>query len=164
MTTRKTRISPKVREAIRLMAEDGRSRSEAAKACGITDDWLYRALLRPECRALRVALVASLRESEATRSIARVAKLADESSSDHVKLGANTLLMGIEGISPVAKAEIAHRHTGLTPGLTIITGGWQPHVIEGQATVAPGAPRPAVQMIGTPARHPLALQAEEDGE
>lgn len=116
---RKARISANVKAAIGLMVNEGRSRADAAKACGITDDWLYRALERPECRSYRNHLMQVLRESEASRTIFRAAKLADGAESEHVKLQANSWLAGLEGISPVSKSENVNITKSLTPGLTV---------------------------------------------
>jgi hypothetical protein len=149
---RKVRISPKVREAIRLMVEEGRSRKDAAIACGITDDWLYRALLRPECLDLRNRLMGALRTSEAARSIARAAKLADGAQSEHVRMDANKWLGGLDGIVPVQRTENLHVHRH-APGLTINFVSHQPHVIEGQVALPVGGTRP---VIGTPHPHSLA--------
>ena len=116
---RKARITPKVREAIRLMVEEGRKRPEAAAAVGMQDDSLYRALRRPECLALRTSLLGSLREAESSRSIARVANLADTAASEHVRLGANELLLGLNGEGPVIRGSVTHHHQGLAPGLVV---------------------------------------------
>jgi hypothetical protein len=153
---RKARISGPVRAAIRLMVDEGRSRAEAAKACGITDDWLYRALERPECKSFRNHLMQVLRESEASRTIARAAKLADEAESEHVKLQANTWLAGLESIAPIQRTENMHVHQHVIPGLTINRGNWQPHgdVIDTTAHQVENA-RP-INAIGKPAAHPEA--------
>jgi hypothetical protein len=92
-----------------------------------------------------------LRESEASRSIARVALLADDAQSEHVKLGANELLMGIEGISKVQRSENLHVHQHLIPGLTVNRGTWTPHsqVIEAEAVEVD-----SVKRIGSPAPFP----------
>jgi hypothetical protein len=139
----KARISTAVRLAIIAMVDEGRSRAEAALAYGITDDWLYRALQRPECRALKNERLKMLRENAASRSTSRVDKLADTAQSEHVRLGANELLLGIEGIAPVQRVE--HRHEGLQPGLTVIFAQPEPmpHIIEGKAiNSGPELPEP----------------------
>jgi hypothetical protein len=108
-----------------------------------------------------------LRTSEASRTIARAAKLADGAESEHVKLQANTWLAGIEGISPIQKSESLNVHKHLIPGLTIITGGWapheaEPHVIDGQAREVGNTHK--INMLGRSVPHPLAGNAVEQAQ
>jgi len=72
-----------------------------------------------------------LRASASARSIARVDQLADSSVSDHVKLKANELLLGIDGIVPVTRSEQTLIHQGVTPGLVIVYGDTPPELLEG---------------------------------
>lgn len=149
------RISTAIKRAITLMVDEGRTRVDAANACGITDDWLRIALDRPECRSLRNERLRVFRESAASRSIARVDKLADTAQSEHVKLGANELLMGIEGISKVAKSENVHVHQHVIPGLTVIRDGWTAHdgmQIDGQSREVKSAS--VIKRIGNSVAHP----------
>lgn len=152
---RKTRISPRVREAVRLMVDLGRKRSDAAQAVGITDDGLYRALERPDVRAYRNHLMQVFRESAASRSLARIDTLADTSTSESVKFESSKLLLAFEGISPIAKSENLNIHKGLQPGLVmnLIIGGpaVEPaHQIDGlahqsdNARVINGLPQPVL--------------------
>jgi hypothetical protein len=116
-----TRISARVREAVRLMVEEGRKRPEAAQAVGLKDDSLYRALLRPDVCELRTELMQVKRTNAAARTIARAEHLADHAQSEHVRLQANEWLGGIAGVVPIQRHEgrFEHDHTGLTPGLKI---------------------------------------------
>ncbi len=103
-----------------------------------------------------------IRTSEASRSIARAANLADNAQSEHVRLQANEWLGGLDGISPVAKSETVHLHRDLTPGLVIVMGGWQAHETEGQTVngLVIDQPKPRVNMIGTPVPHPEAMERD----
>lgn len=154
---REVRISRKVKRAIELQIDEGLRRPEAAQKAGLTDNALYIAMRKPEVLAYRNERLRVLRESAATRSIARVDILADTAVSEHVKLGANELLMGIEGISKVTKTENMHVHQHLIPGLTIVRGGWQPH---GDDALLIGDQRAKtriaheIKRIGTPVPHP----------
>jgi hypothetical protein len=148
---RKVRLSPKVRAAIDAMVEGGLKRETAAKHAGITDHALYCALRLPHVLAYRSERLRVLRESEAARSIARVATLADDAQSEHVKLGANELLMGIEGISKVQRSENLHVHQHLIPGLTVNRGNWVPH---GDVLEAEVVQSDSVKRIGSPVPFP----------
>jgi transposase-like protein len=152
MAERKTRISAKLREAIRLMVEEGMNRSDAAQKVGMKDNSLYVALRRPEVLAVRTRLMKVLRESEASRTISRVARLADTAQSEHVRLGANEFLAGIEGIAPVARGEVVHRHEGQVPGLTIV---FSDHPREIGGPVIDGVARPALDGNGQPLPIPV---------
>jgi hypothetical protein len=120
---RQVRISTRVKHAVEAMVERGLRREDAAKEAGLTDNALYIALRKPETLAYRNDRMRVFRESAASRSIARVDRLADEAVSEHVKLGANELLMGIEGIGKVQRSENIHVHQGSVPGLTIVFNG-----------------------------------------
>lgn len=122
---RQVRISRLVRAAVDLMVEQGLKREIAAKQAGLKDHALYCALRLPHVLAYRNDRLRVFRESAASRSIARVDILADTAVSEHVKLGANELLMGIEGISKVTRSENVHTHQHVIPGLVVHRHGWQ---------------------------------------
>lgn len=115
----KTRISPRVRVAVGLMVDQGRNRADAAKEAGLTDDALYRALQKSDVRSYRNHLMQVFRESAASRSLARVDKLADASTSESVKFESNKLLLALEDISPTIKSQSTIDHRGLQPGLVM---------------------------------------------
>jgi DNA-binding phage protein len=117
---RKSRIGAKVREAVRLMVEEGRKRSEAAEVVGLTDDGLYRALKRSDVCALRSQLMAGVRDAEASRSFSRLADLADNAESEPTKYRANELLLGLGGFVPASRQDVRVQHESTTPGLIII--------------------------------------------
>ena len=123
MTERKSRISRKIRAAIEQMVDHARSRADAAELCGITDDWLYRELRRPEVMAYRNQRREVIRTGEGARSIKRIADLAESASSEAVRFDANRLLLAtdpVEPIVPLQRSESTINHKGLGPGLTII--------------------------------------------
>lgn len=161
------RISRSVKRSIDHMVFTGAKRADAAQFSGITDKALYTALTLPHVLAYLNTQQQVLRTSAAARSIARVDNLADESESDHVKLDANKFLLGIEGISPVARSESVNLHKVLIPGLTIVTGGWSPHadaerVLNEQAHGS--KLQHHINRIGTPVPHPSVRNAVIEGE
>src|SRR4051794_27627072 len=108
MTERKLRIGSKLQAAITAMVEGALTRADAAKHAGITDHALYCALRKPHVAAFRTELMRVFRESEASRTIKRVADLADTANSEHVRLDASKWLGEIEGIQPIARGEVVH--------------------------------------------------------
>ncbi len=107
------------------MVEDGLTRAKAAETVGMTDHGLYSALRKPHVRALRRELVGALRESAASRTIARAEHLADSAESEHVRNDANKWLASLDpSTAPVDRSEVAVTHRNLGPGLIIhITSG-----------------------------------------
>jgi hypothetical protein len=138
MAERKTRLSAKVRAALSYMVEEGLSRKAAAEKAGCSNHWLYQRLREPSVLAFRAELMDVLRSSEASRTIARAATLADGAVSEHVRLQANTWLGGLDGIAPIDRSVIEHNHTGQQPGMTLVLmqAPSQPVVID-----QPAAPR-----------------------
>ena len=137
-TEPKGRISAKLRKALTLMVEHGLTRRNAAEGAGLTDHALYCALRKPHVAALRSELMRVIRESEASRSISRLAALADGAESEHVRFKSNELLLGIDGITPIVRSQNVHAHVHTMPGLTIIhstpdAGSDDPNVIDAEA-------------------------------
>jgi hypothetical protein len=135
---RKGRISKRTRVAIEALCFDGLTRADAAEKAGISDNWLYQQLRRPEVLALRRQLMEVMRTSEGSRTIARAVHLADNAQSEHVRNDANQWLAGIAGIVPVSRSEHTHAHVHTMPGLTIIhsipdAGSDDPNVIDAKA-------------------------------
>lgn len=169
---RQVRISRKVRAAIDLMVHKAQKRDIAAKTVGLTDDAMRKAMHKPDVLAYMHAQQQALRTSAAARSIARVDILADESTSDHVKLESNKFLLGIEGISVVQKSENLNVHKHFIPGLTLnIFNGAAPgddaHLIDGQAREVRSSP--PINGLPTPVPHPsmrnaVQIAPETDGQ
>jgi hypothetical protein len=160
---RKTRISARVRAALRYMVEEGLSRSEAAEKAGLRDNSLYVAMRRPETLAFRTELMNVLRSSASSRSLARVDDLASNAASEHVRLAASELLLGLDGHVPVARTEgrIVHDHVHHAPGLIII----RHNHAEAAARQAQMAANPQ-RMIDVTPSEPVAVieNGEEDAE
>lgn len=131
----KVRISRAVRDAVALMVFHGKSRAEAAEAVKLQDDSLYRALRKPEVLSYRHELMKHKRGEEASRSLERVAKLADASNSDHVKLQASQFLLSLDGYR--ATEHVVHDHTHkIVPGYVLDPSGpdlTKPPHLEGKA-------------------------------
>ena len=132
---KKVRISKAVRNACALMVNVGLHRSKAAKAVGLHDNSLYRAMRKPEVKALIMSLERDFRTSEGRRSVAKIATLRDKADSEHVQFKSAEWLAGLEGIAPVSRTEHSHIHAHqmIAPGLNISFGGDNPgDVIEGE--------------------------------
>ena len=163
MAEPKSRISKVLREALRLMVEDGLTRAKAAEMAGMTDHGLYSALRKPHVRALRREMVGSLRESAASRTIARAEKLADEAESEHVRNDANKWLASLdEATAPrSAKTDLpGDRFPGsYAPGLVIIMAPpAPPHLIpsqNGQPIIEAGR-----RLLPAPVPHPAMVKRE----
>lgn len=118
---KKVRISAKVRDACELLVNQGLHRSKAAKAVGLQDNSLYRAMRKPEVKALIMSLERDFRTSEGRRSVAKIATLRDKADSEHVQFKSAEWLAGLEGIAPVSRTEHSHIHAHqmIAPGLNI---------------------------------------------
>lgn len=129
------RISGKVRQACELLVNVGLHRSKAAKAVGLHDNSLYRAMRKPEVKALIISLERDFRTSEARRSVAKIASLRDKATSEHVQKDSAIWLAGLEGIAPVTRTEHSHIHAHqmIAPGLNIsFSANGGDDVIEGE--------------------------------
>lgn len=139
------------------MVFEGLSRPKAAEKAGIADHTLYLAMRKPSVLAYMNSQQGVLRTSAAARSIARIDILADDSTSDHVKLNANQFLLGIEGVSVTQRSESVNVHKHLMPGLTIMLGAphapaHDAHLIDGQAHEVREPVH--INRIGEPVPHP----------
>jgi len=144
---KQVRISARVRRCIDLMVGEGMKRCDAATAAGLTDNALYIALRKPEVLAYRNERMRVVRESAASRTIAKAESLMDSAASEHVQADMTKWLAGLEGISPITKSETINHHNGLTPGLTInlVVGqadGSQALLIDGQPLQVGSGNRP----------------------
>jgi hypothetical protein len=156
---RKVRISSRVKVAIDAMVMGGLSRPDAAKHAGIEDNTLYIALRKPEVLQYRSAQMEVMRTSESSRTFARIAKLADNADSEHVRLDASKHLGALDGISPVTKSESTINHKGLGPGLTIIMSQPEPVlVIDSQAHEVEYVSRE--KHLSAPVPHPSVRNAQ----
>lgn len=156
---RQERISRSVRVAIDAMVFDGLHRKEAALKAGIADHTLYQALRKPSVLAYLNGQQGVLRTSARARTIAKAEMLMDGAESEHVQTQNLQWLAGLDGLSPIAKSETLNVHKHLTPGLTIMIGGWQPHEIAPAEQQALDI-TPQVNRIGAPQPHPSRIAAQ----
>jgi hypothetical protein len=156
----KLRVSDKIKAAIDLMVWSGRKRTDAALAVGLDESTLRKALKRPEPLAYLNGEYEALQTSARARTLFRAEDLADNSKSAAVRFQANAWIAGVDGVSPVAKGEIQHRHSGLAPGLTIVFPEQpsEPVTIDGTATELPARPQVPINRIGAPPRPHPSLQ------
>lgn len=125
----KHRIKPALREAIRLMIWEALPRALAAQRAGMTDHGLYQALQRPHVQKLYNQEFTRLKDGSAVRAFINIVDLADNATSQDVRLRANTWLAGVAGIAPAQKVQVQgqvnHHFTGFDYG---------PAMVEGEAT------------------------------
>ena len=152
----KVRISAKVRAFLTFNVEHGLSRAESAEKAGISDNWAYQQMRRPEGLALRSEMLGVLRTGEASRVIFGAAKLAHGAESEHVRMKALEWIADVAGEGPIQRSENLHlhQHQHVIPGLTVIRGAWQPHQIEGQPAAIES--KPIINRLGKPSPHPEA--------
>lgn len=163
MAEKNTRISKRLREAIRLMVEEGLTRAKAAETAGMTDHAVYCALRKPHVRALRREFVGALRESAASRTIARAEQLADGAESEHVRNDANKFLASLDvDTSPVQRSEQTVTHRNLGPGLVIVISGDERPSLD----VTPAVPHfvSREKHLSKPVPHPAWRNRESDDE
>jgi hypothetical protein len=106
-----------------------------------------------------------LRTSAGAAAVARVAHLMENAASEHVQLGAAQWMAGIEGVSPIARQEIAHKHSGTAPGLVInlVDYSQAPQIA---VIDQPAIARPAPGGLPSRVRHPseVTIAGKESGE
>lgn len=161
MAEKKARISKRLREAIRLMVEDGLTRAKAAEIAGMTDHGLYSALRKDHVRALRREMVGALRESAASRTIARAELLADGAESEHVRNDANKWIASLDpATTPIQRSEVTH-HGDVGPGLVIVMASRPAEIIDSTAREVPFVSRSASGRPPVP--HPTMVSREKHG-
>lgn len=156
----KTRISARVREAIRLMVETGLKRPDAAQAVGLQDNSLYIAMRKPEVLAWRAECMQILRTSAASRMVAKAVELADDAKSESVKLDAIKWVAGLEGIAPVQRTENIHHLNVQVPGLEIVFSHREPAPLIHDQSHEPGSHSP-INSLPPPVPHPSMRNAIE---
>ena len=87
-------LSPKVAEAVRIMAETGATRAEAAAAVGMKDDSLYRAFRSATVRRHFHQLIDQVREASRPKAVQQLAELSTSAQSEKVRLDASKYLDG----------------------------------------------------------------------
>jgi hypothetical protein len=156
------RISGRIRIAVDAMVLDALPRAKAAAKAGISEHGLYKALRKPPTMAYMRAQMQMLRESAASRTIAKAEKLMDEAASEHVQADMTKWLAGLEGIAPVQRIENTHIHRNTQPGLVMNFIVNQPdgvaaQVIDGQAHQVEGVS--VINGLPIPVPHPSVRNA-----
>ena len=106
---RPKRMSRAMQDAIRLMVWEGKSRKEAASLSGVNEHSLYCALCKPHVVKWQNEQVLALRRGEVGRAYGRIARMAEDAASEHVKLSANQWIAGVDGLAPVSKVDVNAR-------------------------------------------------------
>ena len=94
---RKGRISPALRSALTLIVQEGITIPEAAKRTGYRYESLLLALRKPHVRAAKESVKRAWMESQVEKAWLTVAKLADESTSDDIRLKAAKTFLDAAG-------------------------------------------------------------------
>lgn len=82
------RVTGKVRAAIEAMVWQALPRGQAAKAAGISEHGLYKALRKPPVRALYLSEIEVLRTSERARNIHALAEVRDQTVNQAARVAA----------------------------------------------------------------------------
>jgi transposase-like protein len=146
------RVSKKLKAAIdALVAGDAKTVTDAAKAVGMSREYLSRSLSLPHVnQLLQGKSLRNLAMAAARASAVKVDLL--ESSSEIVRDRASSFILSISGITP--ESEGAKRPGQLPPGLTIIIESSEPrahpHPTVDVTPRGPGAlqTRPSIPKVG----------------
>ena len=104
------KLGKKTIEALESMAHEGLSLHEAAKRHDMRRDNLRRAFERPQVKAVYNDLVAFVRDNGAQSAYLRIVELSQTAKSETVRLEACKWLAGVDGLSPVKRADLRHVH------------------------------------------------------
>lgn len=96
-TERTKQIRAPLERAIRLMVEDGRTLSEAARMAELKDESLRKALAKPHVKAFVASLRREWLAGETLQSWHTVSELRKQSQSDKVRLDAAKTVIGAAG-------------------------------------------------------------------
>ena len=109
----KPRVSPQMREVIRIMAEEGEDLATAAQRVGIVKSSAIRAFNKPHVRSLYNQHVADIRANAAQAAYLRMNHLSKTAKSEQVKAEANKWVAGVDGIAALKRVEgrMHHQHT-----------------------------------------------------
>jgi len=124
------RITGKVRAAIEAMVWQALPRAAAAKAAGISEHGLYKALRKPPVKAFYLAECEVLRTSGRARRILRLEEIGEQ---DENKAAAVQAIRALEGMSD---DQAVGRSAQSVPGLVIqiINNGPPPRTIDALVT------------------------------
>lgn len=133
--SRQRRISTQIRTAIDAMVWQGLTRDDAAKAAGILDNSLYKALRRPDVKAAYLAELDVLRTSERARNIHALVDVRDSKTNQMATVAA---VKALEQMSDVPGANNAG---AASPGVVI-------QIINATVPAISGPAPSEIKMIG----------------
>jgi hypothetical protein len=117
---RKRRISPKIVQAVELLAKgDVRTQKQAAERVGVSEEWLSTMLGRDETRVLLEQTCRKYLRTGTVRATARLVELLDSNSS-RTALEASKHVLGIGGISPPREGGVNISIGNDSPGYVVI--------------------------------------------
>jgi ParB-like chromosome segregation protein Spo0J len=104
---RARRVPPKIREAIdRVLSGRSKSWSAAAKAVGLSREYVSRSLSLPHVAEFLRQKAARQVAVSSGRAAARLSQLIDSARSEHVALQASQFSLSCAGISPKNEASV----------------------------------------------------------
>jgi hypothetical protein len=159
------RFSAKLRDALDNLVYRGQKPADACASAGIHCDSLRKALKRPDVLAYLNQQYEVVRTQARARTIHRAEELADNAQSEHVRFQANEWLAAIDGIAPVARGEIQHKHSGSVVAGLVVVRAASPSA--GQIELASGhkaSLRPRIRRLGDPVPHPTLVKGEAGEE
>jgi hypothetical protein len=116
---RKRRISPKIVQAVELLAKgECRTQKQAAERVGVSEEWLSTMLGRDETRVLLEQTCRKYLRTGTVRATARLVELLDSNSS-RTALEASKHVLGIGGISPPREGGV-NINIGTDPGYVVV--------------------------------------------
>jgi hypothetical protein len=117
---RKRRISPKIVQAVELLAKgDVRTQKQAAERVGVSEEWLSTMLGREETRVLLEQTCRKYLRTGTVRATARLVELLDSNSS-RTALEASKHVLGIGGISPPREGGVSINIGNDSPGYVVV--------------------------------------------
>ena len=117
---RKRRISPKIVQAVELLAKgDVRTQKQAAERVGVSEEWLSTMLGREETRVLLEQTCRKYLRTGTVRATARLVELLDSNSS-RTALEASKHVLGIGGISPPREGGVNISIGNDSPGYVVV--------------------------------------------
>lgn len=139
----KGRIRPQLKEAIRLMVEEGQTILQAAESIGYQANSLIVALKKPHVAAYKTGISRAFVDCEKERSFQKLVWLRDNASSERVSLDAAKTIAAMD--ERFTRAPIAIKHSGninhtITPGyiIDLCDGMYPPDLDEEDETIVDG--------------------------
>lgn len=112
-------LTENLQAAVELMVFEGQTRSEAAQAVGVSDEYLRRSFTKPDVLAYFNQCQEVLRTSARPRALRKIIALSDEATSERVALDASKYLDGMDrGAHQVGATVINNTHINNTVNVT----------------------------------------------